>query len=355
MSVLLPYALWTISYVWFNAPHLTGPVFTRTVMQDLLTGHASYQLYYVLITVQLYLLLPLFLRFLHRVERFPWQVLTISFVIQWLLFFVDYHYRQTGSVRGSDLFSQIVLARGNYAIFYPLPFVLGGFTAIYWPRIRPLLLRYGAWSVLGVAGALIGVWGHFVLRVDFRHQPMNYVSSPVQPLTLFSGLIALVCGGWLACRWAQRDNAAGQPRGYRYWRALSEASFGVFLLHAAMLSLIVGRVLPVFPAAVPGVVRVFLTWLLAAGGATALSVLLGHVPILSRLVGRPGAIPADIALRTWIAALRRRLADESAIGITPQPIVLGGASGTGPRREHGHTARMSGRTITPAAEKGRPR
>jgi hypothetical protein len=206
-----------------------------------------------------------------------------------------------------------------------------------------------------IAGGLIGVWGHFVLRVDFRHQPMSYVSSPVQPLTLFSGLIALVCGGWLACRWAQHHEAAGQPRGYRYWKALSEASFGVFLLHAAVLSLIVERVLPVFPATVPGAVRVFFIWLLAAGGATALSILLGHVPILSWLVGRPGASPVGVALRTGVAALRRRLADEPAIGFTPQPIVLGGASGPGPRREQEHIARMSGRTVTPTAEKGSPR
>ena len=40
------------------------------------------------------------------------------------------------------------------------------------------------------------------------------------------------------------------------------------------------------PSVWPVAMRVFLTWFLAAGGATVVSVILLHIPILSRLVGR---------------------------------------------------------------------
>jgi membrane-bound acyltransferase YfiQ involved in biofilm formation len=329
MSVLLPYCVWTVIYVWLHAPHLAGAAFTGTVLRDLLTGQAAYQLYYILITVQFYLLFPVFLRFLRRVQRFPWHVLMISFMAQWFLLFIDYHYLQTGSVHGSGLIAQIVLARGNYVLFYPFPFVLGGLCAIYWPQVHPLLLRYGAWAAWGAVAALLGVFGHFYFRVDLRHQPMTYVSSPIQPLTLFTTLAALGCFGWLACRWAERRDAAGQPPGARYWKLLSDASFGVFLLHAAVLTAIVTHILPALSPAVPGALRVLLTWLLAAGITTALSVLLARLPALSWLVGRPRAFSAGISPRAWPAAVRRHLATEPPMTVAPRSSGAGGASDAG--------------------------
>jgi peptidoglycan/LPS O-acetylase OafA/YrhL len=103
---------------------------------------------------------------------------------------------------------------------------------------------------------------------------------------VFYSLAVIVCGFWLTCLWAKRRNQDGQPKGYRFWHLLSDASFGVYLIHAFLLTALLKWVVPAMPSIWPVAMRVFLTWFLAAGGATVVSVILLHIPILSRLVGR---------------------------------------------------------------------
>ena len=82
LSVLVPYCIWSIVYVWVNFPGQSPVTFIKTSFIDILTGNASYQLYYILITIQFYIILPLFLLFLKRFAHHPWKILAASFVIQ---------------------------------------------------------------------------------------------------------------------------------------------------------------------------------------------------------------------------------------------------------------------------------
>src|SRR5947209_15825242 len=63
IGVLLPYCLWSIAYTWVNASQHSPAAFAKLVVFNILTGNASYQLYYILLTIQFYLILPLFLLF----------------------------------------------------------------------------------------------------------------------------------------------------------------------------------------------------------------------------------------------------------------------------------------------------
>ena len=78
----------------------------------------------------------------------------------------------------------------------------------------------------------------------------------------------------------------GHPKGYRFWRILSDASFGIYLVHVFILTALLQWVVPFMPEAWPVALRVFLTWFLTAGGAAGISILLMKTPVLSRLVGR---------------------------------------------------------------------
>ncbi len=303
IGVLLPYCLWTVFYAWLNTPQPSAARFARVVGIDLLTGQASYQLYYIGVTLQFYLLLPLFLLLLRRVARWPWQTLAVSFLVQWFLLSADYHYLQTDVVTPPHWMATFLTYRQNYVLLYPFYFVLGGMAAIHLSRARSVLLRRGYWAFIAFVVMLIVVLAHYVFQVWSEHQPLWYVNSPVQPIILFYSIPAIIVMCWFACLWgARRDRRTDTPPGYRFWKGLSEASFGIYLLHAAILTAVAKWLLPVMPLAWPGALRVFSVWLITAGVAAALSAALAHLPVLSRLVGRGRAMPGGMSLRAWITA-----------------------------------------------------
>src|SRR3989441_10592363 len=90
IGVLLPYCIWSIAYTWVNTSQHSPAAFAKLALFNILTGNASYQLYYILLTLQLYLVLPLFLLFLKHImsagkgsrKQHPWRALSISFALQ---------------------------------------------------------------------------------------------------------------------------------------------------------------------------------------------------------------------------------------------------------------------------------
>jgi len=107
---------------------------------------------------------------------------------------------------------------------------------------------------------------------------------------VFYSLAVILFALWLACRWASHRYREGRPRGHRIWQVLSDASFGVYLIHVLLLSAILKWVVPAMPTVWPVAIRVILTWLMTVGSATAVSVTLLHIPVLSRLVGREHSV-----------------------------------------------------------------
>jgi probable poly-beta-1,6-N-acetyl-D-glucosamine export protein len=112
------------------------------------------------------------------------------------------------------------------------------------------------------------------------------VTSVLQPIMTFYSLAAIAFFFWLAYRWAGKIDQAGHPRGYRNWGTVSDASFGIYLIHAIFLNWFMLSLVPAMPRAWPVAMRVFLTWFITAGCATLASIALMNMPILSRLVGR---------------------------------------------------------------------
>src|SRR5207237_4310415 len=114
----------------------------------------------------------------------------------------------------------------------------------------------------------------------------GYATSVLQPIMTFYSPTVIVLLCWLACCWAIQTNQQGHPKGYRFWHILSDASFGIYLVHVFILTALLQWVVPLMPEAWPVALRVFLTWFLTAGGAAVISILLMKTPVLSRLVGR---------------------------------------------------------------------
>lgn len=286
IGVLLPYAVWSVVYVWVNMPHKTLGTFINTSLIDILTGNASYQLYYILLTLQFYIIFPLFLLFLRRCASHPWIVLSISFVLQLILFYFDYHTLQEGTLASSPFWQGFAEFQNRFVLVYQFYFVLGGFTALYFQQVRAFLLRHGRLIAMGFLLVLSALWLHFVIQVNVYHESIGFASSVLQPAMVFYSVAVIFFALWLTARWASKTGPDKRPRGYRFWQVLSDSSFGVYLIHALLITALLRWIVPAMPTNWFTVVRVFLSWFFVAGGATTITILLLNIPIASRLVGR---------------------------------------------------------------------
>jgi surface polysaccharide O-acyltransferase-like enzyme len=196
---------------------------------------------------------------------------------------------QQGTLASSRSWTIIAQSQNSNVLIYQFYFVLGGFTALYFQRVRSFLLRYGWVVACAFLAALAGLWLHYVLQIRVYQESIGYATSVLQPVMVFYSLAVVLFAFWLACLWAGRKNQDGRPRGYRLWHTLSDASFGVYLIHALLLTAILKWVVPAMPALWPVALRVFLTWFMTVASATAITVLLLNIPVLSHLVGREHA------------------------------------------------------------------
>jgi probable poly-beta-1,6-N-acetyl-D-glucosamine export protein len=295
IGAVLPYCIWSIIYVLVNTPNLTFGTFINTSFIDIITGNASYQMYYILLTLQFYLILPLFLWFLRGVERYPWRTLAISFVVQMVIFYFDYHYVQIGPWSTSPIARILNQYQDRVVFMYQFYFILGAFVARYFEQVRAFVVRHGVWIGCGMIVVLGGLWAHYFVQILVYHEAIAYAVSVLQPsLVIYSGAV-LIFSFWLACRWVIRSTGGVEnkkPSWYGFWHQLSDASFGVYLVHVLILTALLDNLVPVMPVEWPLAIRIFLLWVITAGGAAVFSILLANIPILSRLVGRSRPLPS---------------------------------------------------------------
>jgi peptidoglycan/LPS O-acetylase OafA/YrhL len=180
IGVLLPYCIWSILYVWENIPAKTPLAFISNTVSAIATGNASYQMYYILLTLQFYLILPAFLLFLKYVAHHPWRVLCISFVLQVVLFYVDYQFLQKGTLASSGIWYVIVHYQDRFVLIYQFYFVVGGLTALYFQQVRSFLLRNGVVICCVFLVSLAALWLHFALQVRVYQEPIEYATSVLQ-------------------------------------------------------------------------------------------------------------------------------------------------------------------------------
>src|SRR6266567_2859159 len=139
IGVLLPYCIWSIAYTWVNTSQHSPGAFAKLALFNILTGNASYQLYYILLAMQLYLVLPLFLLILKHIQKHPWRALSISFALQVLHMYVDYHYIQQGSLASSGVWQIVAAYQNRFLLTYQFYFILGGLVALYLKQARAMV------------------------------------------------------------------------------------------------------------------------------------------------------------------------------------------------------------------------
>ncbi|HEX6778626.1 MAG TPA: acyltransferase [Ktedonobacterales bacterium] len=306
IGVLLPYVIWTIIYTAINDAQPTPWAFLITTLKNVLSGNASIQLYYIGLTLQFYLLLPGFLWLLQRAKRHPWTLLGVSFVLQVILWTVDY-YTLEAHIPSTGFFAFVAHYQYRLVLLYQFYFVLGGVVALHLAEVRVWLLSHRTWVFVALGVTLTARTLVYVFQFDVAHLPIDYTVEVLQPFMVFYSVSVIAFLYWLTYRSVRKRDPQRLSRGRRFWRTLSDASFGVYLVHPIVMGLVFIWVIFPLRSWVPGLICIVLTWLLTAFGSTAWSLLFMNLPILSRLVGRSHRKSDQVLLVSWLkrqAAMR---------------------------------------------------
>ncbi len=322
IGVVLPYVIWTGIYVWSNF-HTTGPVdFFETTFRHLLTGDASYQLYYILLTIQFYVLFPLFLVVLKRVAHRPWLTLSISFIIELVLLAVFYYGFPLLRLPG-DVSSWLGTFTDRFVLDYQFYFLLGGIAALYVQQVRAFVLRYSGWVIGAMVATLAALAAYYLVATELLHIDIGYAVVVLQPIMVPYSLAVIAFLYWFAYSRVAKIKPQEHTRSQRVWHILSDSSFGLYLVHplflAAILALIISHMLTL-----PSVFLLILTWTLTVGGSLAFTIIVLQIPYLSRLVGREGTRrskkPKPVPAKPASAPVAESIAEQP---LTPEPVAEG--------------------------------
>lgn len=303
LGILLPYIIWSVIYILVgNFWTISLRHFVKLTFDDLLNGEASFQLYFILITIQFYMLFPFFLAFMNRVKNHPWLVVGISFLIQIVWLYWDYQTIQMGRISLVGFWHYYEHYRERVIFSYQFYFVLGGITAMHFTQIRAFVLSHSKLVISVLLLSLLALVGHYFLQVRIYHEAIAHANAVTQPLMAIYSTAIVFFILWFASRWALNADKAHPPRGYKYWHALSDASFGVYLTHAFVLTIMTAWLIPLLPATWPVVLRVLICLVFTAGISVTFCLVLLRIPVLSRLVGR-----------AYVPARKTRIEPESQV------------------------------------------
>ncbi|HSZ31111.1 MAG TPA: acyltransferase, partial [Pseudonocardiaceae bacterium] len=227
LLVGVPYVIWSVIYSGLALIMVPLPP-TAALTQlgrNLLTGTAWYHLYFLVVTMQFYLLFPLFLRLLRGSRGRHWWLLGISAVLQ-VGIDAGLHVAHP-----SGIAAELMRYDGSFVGSYVFYLVLGGVTALHADRVQAWVRGHPAivLAALVLTGAAAEGW--------YRRSVLGG-SSPVAASDVFQPVMVPWCVAVITALFALGVTWAAQRGAGLGSRAVeigSDRSFGVFLVHPMVL------------------------------------------------------------------------------------------------------------------------
>jgi peptidoglycan/LPS O-acetylase OafA/YrhL len=248
-------AFWGRRYLQIGVPYLvwTGIYWLFTMIDGNAWDHAGsllwnylvygyYQLYFVVVLLQLYLVFPLLLRVLRR-SRHHVVIMCASLFFA-LVLAADLHYTQYFGVVGRLTHSiATVYPWARDPLTYQEQFVAGVLVALHFDQVRVFVARW--WRAVIAVGMLTGVaatmWYLTAVWTGSNTGRASDLYQPIAFLWFTAAVAALECGTWA---WYRRQ--VRRPGVRRGWPRMFTAEYlagltgGIFFSHVLFLTLIRG-------------------------------------------------------------------------------------------------------------------
>ncbi|WP_243063013.1 acyltransferase [Humibacter sp. RRB41] len=278
LLVGVPYVVWSAIYVVAGyLHHPTGTLWDLVLkfVFSTLTGSAWYHLYFLLVTMQVYLLVPVILWLVRRTRGKHWLLMLVALVIQAGLM-SWYHYAPATTGWYGDWAKQIVF---TYSFFVIAGAVAADHAKAFLPWIRSHRVLIG-WLVLGSGAIMIAFYW---LEVAMGHSYYG-AGTPMQPIVIVwsvaVGLGFLAIGTWWADRRRKESFMA------RTVDLASDRSFGIFLAHPMVIWVLLWVGDDWLEHTVPTPWLTLVTYVLVIIGAVLITEIARRTPLSLALTGR---------------------------------------------------------------------
>jgi len=291
LSVVIPYACWTVIYFCYLLPtsHYASPAAALDhLAYAAYTGY--YQLYFLLVIMQFYLVFPLVLMLLRRTRGHHGLVIAVAALAQVALAIgMHWHLLPALMIRYDQ----------QDALSYLLYLIGGGVVAFHLAEVDAWVRRHARLIVALTVAAALGAEGIYFLAQHGVTTALGSGSDPFQPSVIPFNLGAVTCGylaGVALVRpWRSSRTKAAVRSG-------SDNAYGIYLSQMVFITALIWLGWGRLSSTIPWPLLCLLTVGIVFAGGVALTSVLARTPLAVPLTGRarqpwPALIARDS--RTW--------------------------------------------------------
>jgi peptidoglycan/LPS O-acetylase OafA/YrhL len=276
LYVVVPYVTWTAIYYGYS---IVGPAHgsfsVATFGRDLAYGGAMYHLYFLLVTMQLYLVFPLILTLVRRTAAIAGRVLIVVGIAN-LAWLAVLQWVPMPAGPAGWLWQRAYELLPTYSVYV----LAGCYAATHLATLQRIVERHRRALVVGSVACLVGALAIYVAQLPTMAP--RRAASVLQPGTFLSSAAAVILLYLLGSRWA-----AGPRRHQATIATLSDASFGVYLAHPLVLQLFLDHGLGNNGQRLAPALATLLGFVVAVAGGTVVSLAARRTPLSLLLTGRP--------------------------------------------------------------------
>lgn len=235
LLIVVPYLVFNILYILFEGSYQanfnwTIPGLWHNLWVSLATGNQFF-LYYILVSMQLYIVFPALLSALRKFERWHLYIFIGSLLFQLCLMWLDksvLEHLNAGSL--PPVIRQLDVYRDRFVLTYQFWFVAGGIMACHYERILAFVDRYKRALRWSLVVALVVLCGHYFLDRLVLNENEDMAELVLQPIMIPYSLIVTANMWYAGVTWSRvRERTGWRPFSW-FVKTAASASFGIFLL-----------------------------------------------------------------------------------------------------------------------------
>jgi fucose 4-O-acetylase-like acetyltransferase len=234
-QILVPYLAWTVVYYTYARLSAPTPDAWGLFGHDLYRGY--YQLYFLVVLAQFYVLLPGLLWLIRATRRHHGVLLGVSFALQVAMTTVSHYAKAPTGWQHSWHAVDTVLIQSRWIIGYEFYVIAGLVAAAHADELHRFVDRHMRSILAAVVAIGVLTEGYYLITEAAIHNP-GRASDLYQPIAMVwfcAAIVGLIALGRL---WSRREVAEGPTVTGPVLEWASTASGGIYLAHVFVLQLI---------------------------------------------------------------------------------------------------------------------